>query len=96
MTDILESTTHGGRQGAPIDNQPRALHVIAREIRDTWKPINYAAKPYHAAMLELDKITDQYYHDDAKSIVLYFLANAQTWRGENARRIKKELRALIA
>jgi hypothetical protein len=33
--------------------------------------------------------------DDAKSIVSYFLCNATTWRGEDARRIKKELKDAI-
>lgn len=80
--------------------EPRPLSVIAREIRQTWKKkdgspaINYAARPYLDAMQHLDKITDFYYLDDAKSIVIYFLANAGAWRGEDARRIKAELKAL--
>jgi hypothetical protein len=32
--------------------------------------------------------------DSAKSIVLYFLANANTWRGEKARAIKVELKKI--
>jgi hypothetical protein len=35
----------------------------------------------------MDKITRM---DSAKTM-LYFLSNAQTWRGETARRVKKEL-----
>jgi hypothetical protein len=33
--------------------------------------------------------------DDARGIVMYFLANAGTWRGENARRIKAELKGML-
>lgn len=72
--------------------------IIAREIRSDWskqgKGVNYAAKPYLEAMFGLDKITDNYICDSGKSVVLYFLANAQTWKGETAKRIKAELKAL--
>jgi hypothetical protein len=46
-------------------------------------------------MLCLDKITDMYFAEDAKSIVMYFLNNASGWRGDVARRIKAELKALV-
>ncbi len=72
----------------------RALHEIAREIGSTWKPVYFGAVPYLAAMRSLDKITDSYGYDDGKSIVLYFLSNAQTWRGPDARRIKAELKQI--
>lgn len=74
---------------------PRPLYIIAQEIRKTWPNMNYAAKPYHAAMTYLTNITDQYGNDDAKSIVLYFLSNANMWRGSDARRIKAELRSMV-
>lgn len=78
----------------------RPLHTIAADILKTWRnkdgasTINYAAKPYLDAMQELDGIDGMYYADTAKSVVLYFLANANTWRGNDARRIKKELRTM--
>ena len=40
-------------------------------------------------------IADMYGYDDAKSIVLYFLANASTFRGPQARALKLELKALV-
>jgi len=43
----------------------------------------------------LDKITDNYIEDSGVSVVLYFLSNATTWRGDDARRIKKELNDLV-
>jgi hypothetical protein len=81
---------------------PRPLHVIAAEIRKTRRnnkgapSINYAAAPYLDAMSSLNSIDDMYLYDTAKSIVLYFLGNAQSWRGDDARRIKAELKALAA
>jgi hypothetical protein len=42
-------------------------------------------------LLEMDQVTEAYGMDTGKSVVLYFLANATTWRGDVARRIKKEL-----
>jgi hypothetical protein len=42
----------------------------------------------------LNTINDNYGYDTAHSIVIYFLANATTWRGETARRVKAELKSL--
>ena len=73
----------------------RPIYEIAREIKRDWKQIYFGAKPYLQAMQELDKVTDLYYADTAKSVVAYFLSNASTWRGETARRVKAELKAMI-
>jgi hypothetical protein len=48
---------------------------------------NKASRPLDA-MASLNSINDNYGWDSAKSIVLYFLGNASTWRGETAKRIK--------
>ena len=72
----------------------RALNEIAREIRKDWAPVNFAAKPYLEAMGQLQSVDDAYYYDSGKSVVLYFLSNAASWRGEAARRIKAELKAM--
>lgn len=61
-------------------------------ITRNWPNPHYAAKPYLQAMRQLDSIDDNYYSDSGKSVVLYFLANAGTWRGDVARQIKKELK----
>ena len=72
----------------------RSISTIAREIRaDRQKPY-FGAVPYLSAMQSLDSIEDNYYEDSGKSVVLYFLANAQTWKGEKARSIKAELKKL--
>jgi len=72
----------------------RPLYQIASEIRKDWTKVNFAAKPYLDAMAQLTYITDDYYFDSGKSVVLYFLCNASTWRGETAKRIKAELKAM--
>lgn len=72
----------------------RPLKEIAKEIAADWKKPHFGAVPYLDAMKTLDSINDNYFFDSGKSIVLYFLANAGTWKGENARRIKKELKQL--
>jgi hypothetical protein len=72
----------------------RPLYEVAEEIRKDWKNIYFGAKPYLDAMSCLESVNDNYGWDSGKSIVLYFLANASSWRGETARRIKKELNAM--
>lgn len=73
----------------------RSLASIAREIRLTWPKVYFGAVPYLEAMAQLERITDMYFQDSAESIVLYFLSNASTWRGPDAKRIKLELRAML-
>ena len=72
----------------------RPLSTIANEIARSWAKPYFGAVPYIAAMRTLGSIEEDYHYESGKSIVLYFLANAGTWRGEDARRIKAELKAL--
>jgi hypothetical protein len=73
----------------------RPLYEIAKEIKADWKNPYFGAVPYMNAMQDLNTVQDNYILDSGKSIVLYFLANAQTWRGEVARRVKKELNGMV-
>ena len=73
----------------------RPLHMIAADIRDHWAKPYFGAVPYVEAMNDLTSINDTYFEDDARTIVRYFLANASSWRGDDARRIKNELKELI-
>lgn len=73
----------------------RALYEIAQEVRANWKNVYFGAVPYLQAMGSLESIDDDYGLDSAKSVVRYFLANAQTWRGDVARRIKAELKEML-
>lgn len=72
----------------------RPLCEIAAEIKKDWKKVYFGAKPYLDAMATLNSINDNYGWDSGKTIVLYFLGNAATWRGETAKRIKAELKAM--
>lgn len=73
----------------------RPLYEIANEIIRKWAKPYFGAVPYVNAMTDLDSIKDNYGLDSADSIVRYFLSNATTWRGEDARRIKAELKAML-
>jgi hypothetical protein len=77
------------------NNKSRDLGTIAREIRRTWKNVYFGAAPYLDAMATLYSLSDDYGQDNARSIVLYFLSNAQTWRGPDAKRIKAELKKIV-
>jgi hypothetical protein len=72
----------------------RPLRVIAEDIRDHWANVYFGAEPYIRAMSQLDTANDKYGHDDARDIVTRFLINASGWRGEDARRIKAELKRI--
>lgn len=75
------------------------IYELAQVIQSDWKRqgkgVNYAAKPYLEAMFCLESITDNYIADKGTSIVNYFLANAQTWKGETAKAVKAELKARV-
>lgn len=73
----------------------RSLDQIASEIKKDWEKVYFGAVPYLNAMSTLNTIHDTYGMDNAKSIVLYFLSNASTWRGETAKRVKLELKAMV-
>jgi hypothetical protein len=77
------------------DLQDKPLSYTAQIIRTNWiNPSPYAV-PYIDAMAQLNSINDNYYADTAHSVVIYFLANAQTWRGDTARLVKAHLKGLV-
>ncbi len=59
----------------------RTISEIANEIKNDWKKVYFGAVPYGV--------------DSADSILIYFLANAKTWKGQTAKRIKIELKNLL-
>ena len=92
MTDINPTT-----ETAPA---PRLLKEIAADIFAHWKTMrergeNHPAWGYADAMRSLDTVQDMYYADRADDIVQRFLSEARVWRGDTARAIKAELRALL-
>lgn len=72
----------------------RPLNEIAYEISQDWQKVNYAAEPYLNAMFSLNQITDSFGFESGKSVVLYFLSNARSWKGDKAREIKTELKKI--
>lgn len=78
--------------------EKRTFAAIAREIKQVWGPkVYFSARPYLEAMLTLETTDPNapYLYKDANTIVRYFLCNAATFRGEDARRLKAELKSMI-
>ena len=73
----------------------RTLSEIAKDILQHWKNPYFGAKPYIQAMLLIHSADPKapYLSATANHIVTYFLANATTFRGEDAKRIKDELKS---
>lgn len=69
----------------------RDINQIAQEIKSDWKNVYFGAVPYLSAMRQLTDMQSMYGQDSASSILSYFLANAGTWRGEVAKRVKAEI-----
>lgn len=72
----------------------RNLSEIAKDIRSNWKNVYFGAEPYLQAMEQVHSPEPDapYGFEDAETQVMYFLDNAQYWRGETAKTIKKELK----
>jgi hypothetical protein len=73
----------------------RTLSEIAREALacDTLKGNTRTySEAYLKPMTQLESIHDTYLYDSAHSVVLYALSNLSAWRGDDARRIKAELK----
>ena len=74
----------------------RPLYEIGREIKRIWgAKVYFGAVPYLDALCTLQDKNSEYGCDSAESIVNYFLGNASTFRGDDAKRLKLELRNAI-
>lgn len=73
----------------------RPIYKIAHDISKAWKNPPESAKVYLDAMLMLTSVTDHYFLDPAKDIIIRFLSNAQSFRGAEARTLKAELKELL-
>ena len=85
--------------------KPRIFALIAEEVILIWAkkygkklPASFiGAVPYLQAMLSC-LTTDKnalYGCETLETIVLYFLANVTSWKGEDAERIKAELKEML-
>lgn len=79
----------------PCRAHPRPIYKIAEDISRDWKNVYFGAKPYLDAMMSLETMDQNFHQDSAKSIIVYFLSNAQSWRGETARNVKNELKGML-
>ncbi len=82
------------------ETKNRTISEIAQEILKLWNLKKWntgqlCAKPYLQAMFRITDISESYGQDNAADIIRYFLSNASTWRGEDAKRIKAELNSLL-
>jgi hypothetical protein len=73
----------------------RPINVIANDIRKEWKKVHYAAKPYLDAMHQITDAKSRYGYDSGMWIVMYFLSNSSTFRGQRAKELKAELKQHI-
>ena len=73
----------------------RPIHLIAHDICKEWKKVSIPARPYLKAMFSLVSIHDYFGYDTGKEIVLRFLCNASSFRGEKAEALKQELKDLF-
>ena len=76
-------------------NELVTVSEIAHAIAKDWQNISPYAVDYLNAMKQIRSINDSYYAESAHSVILYFLANAGTYRGENARTYKALLKDLL-
>ena len=82
----------------PLQTTPRPIREIAHDILLDWKGLG-PYRAYLTPLFKFNKITDKDpqlgFPGAAKSAVLGFLANSQSWKGETARKIKEELKGLL-
>lgn len=79
---------------------PRPVNKIAAEIDTLLRDIEFKhnplwvrkCRPYVAAMLQLRSFKEYYGIDAGSDIGMRFLQSASPWRGDDARRIKDEIR----
>ena len=78
-------------------DKKRTFQQIARDIKSVWLNVYFGAVPYLEAMLTFDTSdpNDMYLYNTAGDIVRYFLANAQTFRGADANKLKAELESML-
>ena len=79
-----------GPSEAP-DYSQDSLQGLCRTIRRNWPNMPACAAVYFEPLASLEDLSQDYGQDSVRSVALYFLANASTWKGDVARAVKKEL-----
>lgn len=70
------------------------LRSLAIFVRQAWVNPYFGARPYIEALCWLDG-NGMYGCDDWRMLTLYFLSNARTWKGEEARLVKEEMKRRV-
>jgi hypothetical protein len=80
---------------AEMLNKMPSVGEVARFIARAWPNVWFGAVPYLQAMASGTSFEpgESYIAEDQKTMVLYFLANAQTWKGPVAKATKDFLKA---
>ena len=73
----------------------RPIYQIARDIVRAWPKPYFGAVPYLRALHGLEDGQSSYGYDAARSVVMYFLVNASTFRGPVAKALKAELKSAV-
>jgi hypothetical protein len=89
-SELLKLAKEVMAEEALPDFKGMKITEIGSYIEKSWRPPNYAAKPYLDAMQQID-VQGNYILDDWTSVVAYFLSNATSWRGPVAKAVKAEL-----
>ena len=82
----------------PLNRVAAEIDVAFKDIKRNQNPTpGYVThcRPYIDAMLSMKSFRDFYGIDTGDDIGKRFLANAQSWRGDTARRLKAEIKQLL-
>ena len=74
----------------------RPIYQISEEIQRDWAKPYFGAVPFIEALHAVQSVHDRYGAESVEGLIRYFLANAGTWRGDVARRVKAELKEILA
>lgn len=85
----------------PEATEPRKLHEIGADIMTCFEKkqpsesVILHSRPYLVAISQMEYVEDMYGMEYGDMVVCYLLNNIRNWRGEDAKRIKKELNAMV-
>ena len=74
--------------------QSRFLHEIAKDIRDDWQGMPLDAVVLTGALSNANWIDDTVNGVSARMVIMRLLPKTTGWKGDKAKRIKNELKAL--
>ncbi len=73
----------------------RKISTIGKDIERHWPDASFGARPYLHAMRHLHTASDMFGLASAKTVINCFLVKADAFEGEDAQRLKDELKELL-